>query len=192
MYCRLEQGPPKSYCSFLHVVWVQNGFLSLTLIDQSLCAHSGCPVVSLSALLIAGCWLLNQEGHSAPWPFTMTCTATNCFKVLAHCCIQWPQHLRNPIHLLHALVLSAGMSHQWLQVSNWHWSLRIMPTNNSWPPTTPWHWRPPTPPLPSPTSTFLPSVASSGNTASQPYPGSVWDGCSFVVHNLEPDDESDS
>ena len=67
-----------------------------------------------------------------------------------------------------------------------------MPTNDGWPSTTPRCWRPPTPPLSSPTSTSLPPVASSGDTASQPYPGSVQDSCSFVVHDLEPDDESDS
>ena len=120
------------------------------------------------------------------------CTATDCFKALAHCCTQQPWHLRNPIHLLHALVFSAGMSHQEFQVPNWPWSSKIVPTNDGWPPTIPGHWRPPTPPLPSPTSTSSPPVVFSGDTASQPYSGSVQDGCFFSIHDLEPDDESDS
>ena len=35
-------------------------------------------------------------------------------------------------------------------------------------------------------------MASSGDTASQSYPGSIQDGCPFIVHDLEPDDESNS
>ena len=70
-----------------------------------------------------------------PWPFTTTCTATNCFKALAHCCTQQLQHLRNPIHFLHTLVFSVGISHQQFQVFTWPWSPRIAPTDDGWPPT---------------------------------------------------------
>ena len=89
-------------------------------------------------------------------------------------------------------VLSARMSHQQFQVFNWPRSPRIMPTNDSWPLTTPQHQRPPIPSLPSSISTSLPSVSFPGSTVSQSYPGSVQDGSFFITCNLEPDNESDS
>ena len=134
----------------------------------------------------------SMKNYSASCPFTTTCTAINCFKALAHHCTQWLWYLRNPIHPLHAPVSFAVMFHQKFQVPNWPQSSMIVPTNNSWPPTTPQRWRPPTPPLPSPISTSLPPVVSLGGTAPQPHSGSVQDGFSLDVRDLEPDNESDS
>ena len=57
-----------------------------------------------------------QGGYSTFCSFTTTCTATNCFKALAHHCTQWSWYLRNLILPMHIPVFSTGMSHQQFQV----------------------------------------------------------------------------